>query len=106
FLYRSAHPPDLPSFPPTRRSSDLPHALERRARPLSRCQGRRRARELAVLRGALRPPDRRGRRADSRCPSLARVSGLADQSNEARSEEHTSELQSRSDLVCRLLLEK
>ena len=25
---------------------------------------------------------------------------------EARSEEHTSELQSRSDLVCRLLLEK
>src|SRR2546428_9430795 len=27
-------------------------------------------------------------------------------SNERRSEEHTSELQSRSDLVCRLLLEK
>src|SRR2546421_3216052 len=27
-------------------------------------------------------------------------------SNSARSEEHTSELQSRSDLVCRLLLEK
>src|SRR2546421_6107857 len=26
--------------------------------------------------------------------------------NETRSEEHTSELQSRSDLVCRLLLEK
>ena len=26
--------------------------------------------------------------------------------NERRSEEHTSELQSRSDLVCRLLLEK
>src|SRR2546428_4785240 len=26
--------------------------------------------------------------------------------HEARSEEHTSELQSRSDLVCRLLLEK
>src|SRR2546421_5004413 len=36
------------------------------------------------------------RRADSvRAPAL-----------EARSEEHTSELQSRSDLVCRLLLEK
>src|SRR2546428_10372888 len=27
-------------------------------------------------------------------------------SNDGRSEEHTSELQSRSDLVCRLLLEK
>src|SRR5206468_13082142 len=31
---------------------------------------------------------------------------LDDQSEELRSEEHTSELQSRSDLVCRLLLEK
>src|SRR2546421_9034780 len=30
----------------------------------------------------------------------------ADRSRTARSEEHTSELQSRSDLVCRLLLEK
>src|SRR2546428_2755230 len=33
--------------------------------------------------------------------SLGRLSGVY-----ARSEEHTSELQSRSDLVCRLLLEK
>src|SRR2546428_5841178 len=31
---------------------------------------------------------------------------LLDDAVEARSEEHTSELQSRSDLVCRLLLEK
>src|SRR2546421_9482366 len=42
------------------------------------------------------------------CPeSLRRVrgrAGLTDRTN--RSEEHTSELQSRSDLVCRLLLEK
>src|SRR5437588_13061006 len=30
----------------------------------------------------------------------------ADQADEHRSEEHTSELQSHSDLVCRLLLEK
>src|SRR2546421_1605656 len=30
----------------------------------------------------------------------------ANNQNEERSEEHTSELQSRSDLVCRLLLEK
>src|SRR2546421_8848449 len=34
-----------------------------------------------------------------------RIPGL-DQSALLRSEEHTSELQSRSDLVCRLLLEK
>src|SRR5206468_12525477 len=31
---------------------------------------------------------------------------LADHRGDDRSEEHTSELQSRSDLVCRLLLEK
>src|SRR2546421_4918270 len=31
---------------------------------------------------------------------------LADATNGTRSEEHTSELQSRSDIVCRLLLEK
>src|SRR2546421_3499036 len=34
------------------------------------------------------------------------VCGQDDKSSSARSEEHTSELQSRSDLVCRLLLEK
>src|SRR5260221_9740755 len=32
--------------------------------------------------------------------------GVAAMSNQGRSEEHTSELQSHSDLVCRLLLEK
>src|SRR5206468_11866930 len=32
--------------------------------------------------------------------------GLAEDLKAVRSEEHTSELQSRSDLVCRLLLEK
>src|SRR5690606_41014038 len=32
--------------------------------------------------------------------------GIADVSAESRSEEHTSELQSRENLVCRLLLEK
>src|SRR2546428_9450299 len=36
-----------------------------------------------------------------------RINEVLDQIDEAaRSEEHTSELQSRSDLVCRLLLEK
>src|SRR2546428_6197035 len=36
----------------------------------------------------------------------AQVEALDDHHVRARSEEHTSELQSRSDLVCRLLLEK
>src|SRR5438067_10212901 len=44
---------------------------------------------------------------DSLPPALARspAEGLAG-SQRGRSEEHTSELQSRFDLVCRLLLEK
>ena len=36
----------------------------------------------------------------------AAVQDIADLQEELRSEEHTSELQSHSDLVCRLLLEK
>src|SRR5438874_3339944 len=42
----------------------------------------------------------RGRRGEGPSPSKRRRSGRS------RSEEHTSELQSRRDLVCRLLLEK
>src|SRR2546421_9061876 len=41
----------------------------------------------------------------SPCASLSKTMGLFDGIS-TRSEEHTSELQSRSDLVCRLLLEK
>src|SRR2546428_9679972 len=47
-------------------------------------------------RGGAAPAGRRG--------SHARVAPAA--TRRSRSEEHTSELQSRSDLVCRLLLEK
>src|SRR5216683_5128232 len=43
---------------------------------------------------------RASRRGTARCPDAA------PRTARARSEEHTSELQSRSDLVCRLLLEK
>src|SRR5206468_12775921 len=50
-------------------------------------------------------PDRRGARGPEARRGLvtARLSLAA---GTARSEEHTSELQSRSDIVCRLLLEK
>src|SRR2546428_8903400 len=46
--------------------------------------------------------DPRGKRAGGR----GDCAGLVQRSLRVRSEEHTSELQSRSDLVCRLLLEK
>src|SRR2546430_9263410 len=44
------------------------------------------------------------RRADQ--SSRRRVGGVAGRVPQGRSEEHTSELQSQSNLVCRLLLEK
>src|SRR2546421_8699426 len=45
---------------------------------------------------------------NSRCSiaSTASTPGCSGNSKRSRSEEHTSELQSRSDLVCHLLLEK
>src|SRR3989440_1631461 len=42
----------------------------------------------------------------SRLAAIACFASRLRLSNDTRSEEHTSELQSRSDLVCRLLLEK
>src|SRR5438132_13905504 len=42
----------------------------------------------------------------SRSPQTLRGRSDSKRSRQARSEEHTSELQSHSDLVCRLLLEK
>src|SRR5690606_41544675 len=94
--YRSAALRDPPSFP-TRRSSDLGVLAEpgrgalvdeRRARHQHRRANRRQAVAVAVVEVEAHPA-RDGLRI-----------------GEARSEEHTSELQSRENLVCRLLLEK
>src|SRR2546430_10048795 len=49
-----------------------------------------------------RSPDRPGARADGGQPAQGQDGGRG----AGRSEEHTSELQSQSNLVCRLLLEK
>src|SRR5438874_7434660 len=96
FYQCHADPPDLNSFP-TRRSSDL---RERQPRLLDR---------LFVRRdddgGPPRGLSRRvqgGRRVRGSSGRLL----VGTPANSARSEEHTSELQSRRDLVCRLLLEK
>src|SRR5690606_41305542 len=89
----SAVHPDLHSFP-TRRSSDL--ARDDRDAP-----GRSLAQpEIRHPRHDEEPPRGRG---------LGPVCVLGDPpwgSGRPRSEEHTSELQSRENLVCRLLLEK
>src|SRR5438874_8357482 len=48
----------------------------------------------------------RFRRSSAPTPAYTRGSSTLCNAEERRSEEHTSELQSRRDLVCRLLLEK
>src|SRR5699024_11332020 len=82
-----AAPRDLPPFP-TRRSSDLCRSgsVRRRAG-----RGRRGCRSTGRHARPRSPPQSRARRG---------------RRHRSRSEEHTSELQSRFDLVCRLLLEK
>src|SRR2546421_7185026 len=60
-----------------------------------------------LFRSEARGPARRGRASSRRTASRTGSSALAARAAAgSRSEEHTSELQSRSDLVCRLLLEK
>src|SRR5207249_12262027 len=94
FFYSSLHHLDLHSFP-TRRSSDL-HPLPGD----DRIHERHRAHHLLE-------PDPRSARSRDAVGALrvfAEVGRLCPRVR--RSEEHTSELQSRFDLVCRLLLEK
>src|SRR5690606_41054406 len=77
---------ELHSFP-TRRSSDLAPAIPLFGRHDPAC--------IQKLGSAARADDAR-----------QDVAGAHVSAGEARSEEHTSELQSRENLVCRLLLEK
>src|SRR5262249_62134775 len=94
FLTQSRRPPDLPSSP-TRRSSDL--ALRaRRAQPLVDA-----GHDLEPVGVVVRDEARRGVE-----DALVRAMVLGEDDRLGRSEEHTSELQSLTNLVCRLLLEK
>src|SRR5690625_6368951 len=88
FLYSCGDLPARRSFP-TRRSSDL-----RRPWPSDGCRRR-------SLPGAAE-----GRRSPAPWSAVARRHGREGRRPPWRSEEHTSELQSRGHLVCRLLLEK
>src|SRR5256886_8537275 len=81
---------------PTRRSSDLDRPFERNPRAL---EGSR------VADGQQRRLGHPGVRGVGVVSQRLVVSGKGAR-QEARSEEHTSELQSQSNLVCRLLLEK
>src|SRR5207253_10909955 len=102
FISGPPHPLDLHSFP-TRRSSDLGVVPGREDTPafeipeeVEQCIRRRL--------GLVDPPSVSA----GFCETRERVdqSGVISCVREVRSEEHTSELQSRGHLVCRLLLEK
>src|SRR5207249_11790922 len=99
-LYKSRHHPNLHSFP-TRRSSDLPDEVERPEEVT----------QLPATSAGQRDVQKHesGDDVQSQPPlrlrTAARINHLRGE-RPVRSEEHTSELQSRFDLVCRLLLEK
>src|SRR3712207_7979548 len=93
-------PPRSTLFP-TRRSSDLPRSLPRAARS--------QVRELCRAPRGFAPGCTRGASLPVRVPErdpLTSSCAAQPAPSERRSEEHTSELQSRQYLVCRLLLEK
>src|SRR5699024_12176570 len=98
-LDHSGDPSDPPSCP-TRRSSDLPPG---RSSPISIPVSPTRSRRSIPSGSPVPPRCWKGTRPPTR-HRLTRCCGVARSS--VRSEEHTSELQSRFDLVCRLLLEK
>src|SRR5205085_4587667 len=88
-FYCYPHHPGLPSFP-TRRSSDLGRAAP--------------ARLGSVHHAVVGRPNDLSR--SHRDPTPAHPDAAGRRIAMRRSEEHTSELQSQSNLVCRLLLEK
>src|SRR5699024_12823578 len=105
-LFAYSLPPRLPPSFPTRRSSDLASAVyngitHKAVRLISTQESRQDAARRSctacgtcrrTCTGLCRPTEHRGR--------------VSTAFGKSRSEEHTSELQSRFDLVCRLLLEK
>src|SRR5688572_32156476 len=98
FVRSSSVPRDLPSFP-TRRSSDLIESLWRYFNDTKILN----LDTLETLwRSRLKPRRLSSSERARRSPSII----VQDVSATFRSEEHTSELQSQSNLVCRLLLEK
>src|SRR5206468_10583606 len=101
--YTSLHHPTLPSFP-TRRSSDLNDAGERSLAVVG-------IKPEAAVADTAAPLDPGRLRHHQRRAGIGEHAEMIDvpvggDPVVGRSEEHTSELQSRSDLVCRLLLEK
>src|SRR5204862_5097696 len=95
-------PPDLHSFP-TRRSSDLWNRWRSRSGVVA--MDLYTSLYVGVCLAVLVWHVRRRRRLEHQSAKAQEKTGAAEPAS-LRSEEHTSELQSRRDLVCRLLLDK
>src|SRR5690606_42102595 len=98
FLYRCGPHRDLHSFP-TRRSSDL------RPSPVPRPPLKLRSKIRGSSSGGIPSPSSPTSTTTELTPGLVWMVTVPAPCT-SRSEEHTSELQSRENLVCRLLLEK
>src|SRR5207249_5870192 len=104
----------LSTLPPPPPSTRFPYTTLFRSSPratLARLRGRERGggrtRDLGgCVGGRAGARSRRAPRPGRRGHRLLRPDGRGEILHRGRSEEHTSELQSRFDLVCRLLLEK
>src|SRR5690606_41684805 len=95
---------DLHSFP-TRRSSDLVIGM-RMVESWGDDELRKSAGTIIDKVNAVIPPEGREQLRETALFSLSFGRGKQASQHMGRSEEHTSELQSRENLVCRLLLEK
>src|SRR5207247_8406480 len=99
YLSFTLRPPPRSTLFPTRRSSDLTRPTVEDPAAL--------ARDLeSVLASGMLTNGPRVRELEAILAERLEVPHVVAVSNCKRSEEHTSELQSRVDLVCRLLLEK
>src|SRR5204863_8182454 len=101
-LYLLPRPPTPTLFPYTTLFRSAARALRRHEAARGPGPGARPGRRRAADGRAVR----RARRDHPRPPSQGARTDLERDGTHDRSEEHTSELQSRRDLVCRLLLEK
>src|SRR5690606_39723559 len=90
---------------PIRRSSDLPSACSPSSRDSSNASTSAGPRSTSTPRSSPSPPATSSA-SPSRPSSSPASSASTPTSGSKRSEEHTSELQSRENLVCRLLLEQ
>src|SRR3712207_7372461 len=90
------------------RSTLFPYTTLFRSRRDARLDGARAARARRARAGGAghRPAAARRDRLRDRPAALRRLARRAGEPRQPRSEEHTSELQSRQYIVCRLLLEK